>query len=295
MLLNIAFADLLTGLVSDTVSISFHTKEGLGQPIQIGEIKLLHCGLFLINGASILTMSLLCVDRVLALLKPLKYRKGMKEWKLLVMLSSTWITSSLLIIPYFNMGYIKYLAVFSYTTVSITGISLVVAMVIYRKYFAPFKSTITPPATPNTKQRYYKNRKKDADSSNNGFEGETSNAESKLIKSTVSLNEKRVNKSFIALLLVFLVTYLPACIMTAYMNLCQECNCMLIHALRDLTYLSILSSALLRPLNFVIRLRTLNKAILKVFGFKTKQELVEWSSKGNDSIHKSQKNSCNEI
>jgi len=90
----------------------------------------------------------------------------------------------------------------------------------------------------------------------------------KIEKPKYSTSEKRVNKSFIIMLLVFVITYLPACIMTAYMNLCSTCNCTFIHSCRDLTYLFILSSAVFRPLNFILRLKTMRKEIYKLMGFK---------------------------
>ena len=76
--------------------------------------------------------------------------------------------------------------------------------------------------------------------------------------------EKRVNKTFIIMLLVYLSAYLPSATMTVYVNACDDCSCKLVHILRDLIFLAILSSAVWRPLNFILRLKTLRCEVQKV-------------------------------
>ncbi|XP_057296494.1 cholecystokinin receptor-like [Hydractinia symbiolongicarpus] len=287
MLFNIAVADFLTAILTEAVSVSFLTKESLGKHISKEETALLHYTLFSINGVSILTMSLLCIDRIVALLKPLKYRNGLKNWKCYLIISSTWIFGNLLVIPYFKIGYIKYLAVFSYFTVVVTALSLILAAIVYRIYFVPSNASARTASKVKRDLHQYENV--DGKDSGGNLTVQVNESESKAIKSNsmqerskilddhknvehtnkkMSSPERRVNKSFITLLVVFLVTYLPSVIMTTYMNLCQNCNCMFIHALRDLTFLSILSSALWRPLNFVLRLKIIRREMKKLLGCK---------------------------
>ncbi|XP_057296493.1 octopamine receptor beta-2R-like [Hydractinia symbiolongicarpus] len=312
MLFNIAVADFLTGIFSDPVSISFHTKEGLEKHISKAEVILVHYTLFSFNGVSILTMSLLCIDRIVALLKPLKYRNGLKNWKCYLMISSTWILANLLLIPYFEIGYIKYLTVFSYFTVAVTALSLILAAILYKIYFVPFNTSVTISKTKRDLQVYqYENvDRKGSDRNLTVPANETENAltvtkdsggkladpdepkNSQRTKKKMSSSERRVNKSFITLLVVFLVTYLPSVIMTTYMNLCQNCNCMFIHALRDLTFLSILSSALWRPLNFVLRLRTIRREMKKLLGVTSLSVFSDSSKNELDEGSKSRTKSC---
>ncbi|XP_057296495.1 cholecystokinin receptor-like [Hydractinia symbiolongicarpus] len=269
LLLNITVADFLTGVIADPVSIMFHTKEGFGNYMTKEEVILVHYTLFSFNGVSILTMSLLCIDRIVALLKPLKYRNGLEDWKCYLMISSTWILGNLLVIPYFKIGYIKYLAIFSYFTVTFAALSLLLVTMVYKKYFTSFNKTVRP----HDCNEFKRNTETDenvvhehTNDSNNKEDGDINECKLKPTKSNnkthkMSSSEKRVNKSFITLLVVFVLTYLPSVVMTTYMNLCQDCDCMFIHVLRDLTLVSIYSSALWRPLNFVIRLKTIRKEI----------------------------------
>ena len=80
-------------------------------------------------------------------------------------------------------------------------------------------------------------------------------------KQVATVVEKRATRTFIFILLVFIVSYLPTCIMIVYMNSCRQCNCILIHTLRDLTYLSGASGAFLRPINFLVCLKPLQRAL----------------------------------
>eukprot|EP00794_Sanderia_malayensis_P020554 gene20554-22576_t len=56
--------------------------------------------------------------------------------------------------------------------------------------------------------------------------------------------EKQATKTFLLISIVFIVIYLPTCIMMVYMNSCDECDCVTIHTLRDLTYLTMVSGSL---------------------------------------------------
>ena len=140
MLLNICVADLLTSLISDTTSISFDTKEGLRQHMTKFEIVVMHCGLFVINGVSILTLALLCADRVVALLKTTVYIEGMSARRGYFLILLTWICSCLLCTPYLFIGYIRYLSIFSGGTVTIAFVSLMVAAIVYKERLKPKKT-----------------------------------------------------------------------------------------------------------------------------------------------------------
>ncbi|XP_012556858.2 uncharacterized protein LOC105844605 [Hydra vulgaris] len=267
ILLNIALADLLTGLISDPISISFHGKEMLRIPISCAETKALHVTLFIINGTSILTMVLLCIDRVIALKWPILYRNGLANWKCLLVLSSTWALSSILVISYFEYGYVKYLAVFSTTAVATACVSLFMTIGIFRLHIFNKSSKSEFNLFKNTKANNLENSGKEnridnissKENSSNDTQSNSSNCKDNIrteIKSKKKLKiERSVNKSFINMLVVFLLSYLPACVMIAYMNTCDACNCILIHVARDLTYLIILSSAFFRPVNFIYRLK----------------------------------------
>ena len=77
--------------------------------------------------------------------------------------------------------------------------------------------------------------------------------------------EKRATATFMIILVVYIISYLPTCIMMIYMNTCKSCDCLVLHVLRDMTYLSMVSSCLLRPISFIFSLKPLRDGIKSIF------------------------------
>ena len=73
--------------------------------------------------------------------------------------------------------------------------------------------------------------------------------------------EKRATKTFMIILIAYIISYLPTCCMMLYMNTCSSCDCLVLHVLRDLTYLSMASGCLLRPISFIFSLSPLRDGI----------------------------------
>lgn len=275
LILNSAIADLLIGSLGDISSIAFHIKEAMRIKIYNQDIFLVHLELFVLSNASILSMALLCIDRIVALMKPIAYyRSSLSNLMCLMVLVATWIISGLLVIPYFSVGYIYYLGIFAFTTLTITCISLVAVVYFYKTRF---------PAYCNFNQRHsvtYKTNEHNLSNINscqnstfvlpmsNQVKNKAVNIKTiKNIELKKKTAEQKVNQSFIVMLLVFLLTYMPACCLTVYMNVCTQCTCTEVQIFRDFTYLSLLSGSLWRSLNFGFKITTLNKKIRKMLTF----------------------------
>lgn len=299
MILNIAVADLLIALISDSISISYHVKEGLGRKHSVIEVVIFHSSLLIINGVSIFTLALFAIDRIVLLLRPAMFQNGLKTYQCSLLLFSTWFISALLIIPYFYEGYIKYLTIFCFVTVTVTCVCLIFLTLIYNRlsYHESSKSASNKElnsdtsskksndennlSPPPTKGRIYGSisTNSDEESENSSVKEDDETAKQKQKKAEtkgllgrersnnrVSMSQ-RVNITFFSILIIFIVTYLPSVVMTGYMNLCEQCDCKLIHSLRELTYLFLLSSALWRPLLFLTRLQVIKKEALAILGF----------------------------
>ncbi len=243
---NIALADLFTGLVVDSFCLNYVIKEGLGLAFSDIEKKLSHLTFFVFSGVSVLTMGLLSIERLWALIRPFNHLKGMLMWKSVLILSCTWVTSILISLSYFKVGFIKCLVVFACTTVVLSLVLMILTLVIYQRRMSE-----------NQKKRgRYSIARSDStlrQSKRLSMKGNFSQA-----------GEKRVTKTFLLMLVVFLFSYLPTCTMIIYMNNCVHCDCNLIHAMRDLTYLFMVAGAALRPINFIARLRVLRRCIRKI-------------------------------
>ena len=240
LLLNISIADLLCGLFNDTYSVIFHTQEGLLQkPI---EIRVFHVSLYLLGSVPLFTMVTLAIDRILALMKMSKYRNGFQGKTSWLILLAIWVLSTLQILAYFKLGFIPYLIVFAAINISIAVIAMLITYLIYRRYLGRNISKGRSPtdATATTNENNTSRRRQE--------------------------REKRATRTFLITTIVIIVSYLPTCFATGYMNSCTNCNCAIVHSLRDIAIVSILAGPLFRAINFLICLKSLRTgfAVLQI-------------------------------
>ena len=316
LLLNIAIADLLTGLISDPSSINFHIKEALEINISIVDAYVLHLSVFFTDAVALNTMTLLSFDRLIALSFPLKYFKGIKRRNETVLVLATWPVAVAVVAPYFKVHFIKQLAIFSAVNVSVAIVSLFVNTVVYKTkgrnkiltsipainkmqvttVNIDFKnsnvSNDVKPKEPgsdqendtmvsgiNTSPEQIHDTRVAKGLSDLSIISYTSTPNNKsaikqkvgTVKSTGMSLQQKSTRSFLYMLLVFVLTYLPTCIMMIYMNFCVSCNCTAIHIMRDLSILSILSSSVFRALNFIISLKYLRESIFRMLNCETSE------------------------
>lgn len=243
---NIALADLFTGLVVDTLSLNYVVKEGLGLSFTKAEKQLSHVSFFIFSGVSVLTMGLVSIERLWALVRPLNHFKGMQMWKSVVILIGTWVAAISISMSYFKVGFIKCLVVFACSTVILSVVLMIATIIVYQR-------------------RMSENQKKRGRYSIARSDSSVRNSKQLNVKGNFrQAGERRVTKTFLLMLVVFLVSYLPTCTMIIYMNNCVECNCKLIHSMRDLTFLFMVAGAALRPINFIARLNVLRRSVKKL-------------------------------
>ena len=250
LLLNISLADILCGMFNDPYAAVFHIQEGLHKtPINI---RVFHVSLFLLGSVPLVTMVILCLDRVLAVMQPMKYRNGIQGWKSWAVLVVIWIVSILQILIYFAMGFIPYLIVFAAVNIATTTIAMITTFVVYHK---------------NLGRNVNTGRKK----TNNGAQqlGQGNEKQSRRRQQ----REQRATRTFLIMSVVIILSYLPTCFATGYMNSCKNCNCALVHSLRDIAIVSILAGAFFRAINFLICLKSLRCVFIKVSGKRPPESL----------------------
>ena len=317
LLFNIAVADFLTATVVNVASIMFYVREALQLNIGEGNIYTMHLSLFLTDAVALVTMTMLSIDRILALTRPYSYRKGLKNSTENLLVFSSWFLGTLLVIPYFFISFIKELAIFTAVNVLIAIVFLVATLLVYRyKFLSPVGSNIYTsdagnpvksefgvssdstrtifersdrvtfdsintkeidkycesignacPTSPieacnfpesNPKDTCPKTKLSEMTSVNNNVDDKRTQCKSR------SNIQKRVTRTFLIMVVVFIVTYLPTCVLMIYMNVYTKCDCDLIHVMRDLSILSIASSSTLRSLNFILTLKHVREAIVQL-------------------------------
>ena len=254
---NIAIADLVCAILTGPISINLHMKQTNPKyHFPEADKHVLHLSFFITNGVSVLSMAALSIDRLGVLLYPFFYYEKVTRFRTMVILLLTWVVSLGMGLSYLCFGYIRYLTIFSVMTVMLTMLVMIATMVLFKyrlmqsirtHQFRPQPASSSSSAT-------------NADPPNMTREGQHR-----------SLNhftqvDQKITKTFLWMLLLFLVNYLPAMIAATYINICTDCPCSVVHLMRDVVFLSILTSGLFRAVLFISRLEVLRTAICEMAG-----------------------------
>ena len=233
LVLNLAAADFMTGLIVCPSSVVVHLKEALLLPFTNEEIYLLHFSLFFADGVALIALTTLSLDRLICMVYPIRYFKGVSKKYQYLFLALPWPLGALFVLPYFKLLFIRQLAFYTAVNIVVAIIGLVVTIIGTR--YVLDNQTIKKN---NCKQN--KNMKSNEQESS-------------------SRNQAKITKAFQRLIIVFIIAYLPTAVTMIYMNVCEKCDCIVVHVMRDLSMVSLLSSSVLRPVVFIRSLTILTK------------------------------------
>ena len=253
---NIALTDALMGLICGPLSVYFHFKEAIHTHVPVVQ-KIMHFTVFVTNTVAVLSMTVLAVDRFSVAMFPFYYYSKYTKSKMIATLLATWMISVTVSISYFSIGYIRFLAVFASSSVIITLIFMLVTMYVLRKQLEKTRN--------DEMERQNMNRSRNSSVIKIRW---NSNGEIEFTQV-----DKKVTKTFLYMLFLYVLTYLPSLCLIIYLNVCEKCNCSFIHIFRDVVFLSILSSALFRGMNFILCLEAIRQATKRLI---TKSKLLVW-------------------
>ena len=239
-------ADLMTGLVPDPFLVNSVTKEALKIKLSLFEIYGIHLSLLYTDAVALLTLAVLSIERFIALVFPVVHAGGVRKRNEIILVVSVWLLAVLIVLPYLKIQFIRQLLIFSSVNIVFAVVSLIITTVTYKYKLRP---AITNMRRINSKIFFRKNASVNVIEPNRHLR-----------------NKQKVTRTFILMLVVFLFTYLPAVITIMYMNFCgKECNCIAVHVMRDISTLFILSSSVVRPLNFILTLKHLRISVTRFF------------------------------
>ena len=205
LLLNIAMADLMTGLVPDPFLVNSVTKEALKIKLSLFEIYGIHLSLLYTDAVALLTLAVLSIERFIALVFPVVHAGGVRKRNEIILVVSVWLLAVLIVLPYLKIQFIRQLLIFSSVNIVFAVVSLIITTVTYKYKLRP---AITNMRRINSKIFFRKNASVNVIEPNRHLR-----------------NKQKVTRTFILMLVVFLFTYLPAVITIMYMNFCgKECN-----------------------------------------------------------------------
>ena len=237
---NLSFADLVVGLILGPLSTIFHIFEGLdmlthfdSQPFK----DAVHVVYFTFCTASLFSLTALALDRYLAIMHPQSYRTHLNPVRALLISVLLWIVSILLSMIYFIVGYARYRFIFANTAVAVTIVELIVTNAKIFKYL---------------KLQMHQ------------WDTLHENTEENLIMKRLMMWEKKMTKTLVIVMLLFLAFYLPSYVFICIIDFCTDCDCMFIHWIRDIQWLLIMTTSAVNPFVYAWRLENYRRVFRRI-------------------------------
>ncbi|XP_068754113.1 adenosine receptor A2a-like [Montipora capricornis] len=233
---NLCFADLLVGVVTAPLATGFHIREGLGMANDRFKDSM-SMTFFIPCTASLLSLTALALDRYVAITYPLIYRTKLNPTRALLVSMVVWIVSILLCMLYFVVGYNRYRFIFATTAV---GTTFVVLMFTNAKIF-----------------KYLRFQVKLWDDLHDS-------SEESLAKKRAMEWEKKITKTLVIVIVLFLACYLPSCVCIYIINFCTDCNCEFIHWVRDFQFVLVMANSGVNPFVYAWKLQHFRKSFKSI-------------------------------
>ena len=226
LVLNLAIADLIVGIVTEPVFVGYHTNEALKHPV-LSVRWVVYTSYFMTSTASVLSIMALAVNRYQVATSN-RIERG-KVSSAVATSVALWICSLSLPLLYLAVGF--YLLAFIFANTAVVISVGVLVFVNYRIY--------------HSLQEHEKNSE----------HIRSSRDRQKHVK-----REQKITKSFLLIIISFLACAVPSLVMIYVINLCSTCNCVLIHWFRDLQYLFLLLNSATNQFLYAWRMRSFQAA-----------------------------------
>lgn len=280
IMLNTILSDILIAAILCPLSIWIHTKEIQEKPVDELTQIIFHCGLFTLCMVSVLSITVLSIDRMISLKFPSRYRVMQKK-RFVIGLVTVWLLAIGLTPIYFLLEFKVYLPIISVLMVLITAVVMVITYMFYR---TQLKKTYI------RTQSYREEENSDGSSLSNG--GSIMSLSMSLKRkftrkkkdSTTSIAsiqqtnldqeyqtyqmEKRATNTFFYMMVAFLFCYIPMIgISVAIAMHAGQPNreCFLLEILHECTILLGMLSSVCKITVFLARLTALRKACANLF------------------------------
>ena len=236
LVVNLAFADLFVGVLVLTISTYVHLLEAVTNHPDLPVLPVGHVSYFICCTASTLSLTAMAADRYIAVLYPIFYKNKINPRRALIASICVWSLSiSLPLALYFQVGFIKYAFIFANTAIAATLMIFFFSYIsIYRKLHVQFVMS---------------------SQLQSGLNSES--AQKRALE-----QEKRITKTFVLILVAYLICYTPSCVIIYILNFCRSCSCVTIHWFRDLQYVFIWVNSSLNPFLYSWKIPSFRSAVL---------------------------------
>ena len=221
LVVNLAFPDLVVGVVVLTISTYVHLLEAITKHPNLPVLPVGQVSYFICCKAPTLSLTAIAANHYIAVLYPVFYRNKIIPRRALIVSICIWLVSiSLPLAVYFQIGFIKYAFIFANTAIAATLMIFIFSYIsIYRKLRAQFEMSSQLQSSLNSES-----------------------AQKRALE-----HEKRIAKTFVLILAAYLICYTPSCVIIYILNFCRSCSCITIHWFRDLQYVFIWVNSSLNP------------------------------------------------
>ncbi|KAK3748434.1 hypothetical protein QZH41_017306 [Actinostola sp. cb2023] len=237
LLMNVAISDLLVGAITDPIFVLFHIREALGYQV-ITWIAVPHMSFFIGCTSSLLSIAMLAVERAVAV--NATYHRKLPRKRAINMSIAIWIFSIAFPCIYFQIGYFKFAFIFSILMIIVTFVTLVTSFLRIHSNVRRHVSVKIPKIEegPEPRRSTWSN-----------------NMQAKRLE-----YENRVTQIFKAILIFYAICNVPAFVFVFIVNLCESCDCYLIHWSRDLILLCVLTNCAGNQFLYAWRMRSFTRS-----------------------------------
>ena len=237
LVLNLAVADLITGICTEPAFVVFHVREALRYEV-MNRIEVVHIAYFITCTASVLSIAALAIDRYVTVTST--YRRIYSRSRTIAISVAIWIFSIAVSFIYFATGFYTFVFVFANTTVVATFLIITFAYIrIYQSLHAHVENVEATHSDRITQQR---------------------------VK-----YEKKATRSFLFVLFVFVCCNVSSCVMVYVILLCDVCSCDVIHWLRDFQFLMALVNCAANQFLYAWRMPTFIRAFKVLLSVKKRR------------------------
>ena len=299
LVVNLAVADLIVGVIVQPLKVHFHIKEGLEKNYVPDEIHLMNMVYFISCTASVLSLTSLAIERYLAVRKPFTYRNKVTNKRIVLTIVIIWLISLSLPNIYLNVGFSTYVFIFSNTSMAVGVIIICTTYTLIKRKVSKarsdngrygaalstsgeasnkplqpqsFSAVITKVDTPNATTQNTQLVETSALSTSAEAKSLPSQDQNQFPTSNVTttcsntrqLFEDKITKMFLIVLVALLCSYGPSTIMIYFVNFCEACSCSTLHCLEDVSVLFILMNSSINFFCYALRCGRFRNAFAKL-------------------------------
>ncbi|XP_028410716.1 histamine H2 receptor-like [Dendronephthya gigantea] len=244
LIINLAAADFVVGIITEPLLVYYHIKEGLDSQGS-KEMIVIHMAYFISCTASILSLTSLAVERYLAVRKPSTYRNKVTNRRILTTMVTIWLISLSLPSIYFHVGFTAYAFIFANTSIFVTVIMICLTYVLMKRKLR---------CRDSTEENYQMSPNEDQSSVSVNY-----------IVTKKQLLEAKITEMFLIVLIALLCCYGPSTVMIYLVNFCEDCSCTTLHWFRDIHILFALVNSSVNFFCYALRSSRFRSAFVKFF------------------------------